>query len=53
LLNDMIDWIVKKQFIVSIFIIEAKFFSMLHADKKNSFDEYISFRNWSLIQIWR
>ncbi len=34
LFNDMIDWVVKKQFIVSIFIIEAKFFSMLHADKK-------------------
>jgi hypothetical protein len=30
----MIDWTVKKQFIVSISIIEAKFFSMLHADKK-------------------
>jgi hypothetical protein len=30
----MIDWIVKKQFIVSIFIIEAKLFSMLHVDKK-------------------
>jgi hypothetical protein len=30
----MIDWIVKKQLIVSIFIIEAKFFAMLHADKK-------------------
>ncbi len=34
LFNDMIDWIIKKQFIVSIFIIEAKFFSMLHVDKK-------------------
>ncbi len=34
LFDDMIDWIVKKQFIVSIFIIEAKFLSMLHADKK-------------------
>ncbi len=34
LFDDMIDWIVKKQFIVSIFIVEAKFFSMLHADKK-------------------
>ncbi len=34
LFDDMIDWIVKKQFIVSIFIIEAKFFSMLHVDKK-------------------
>jgi hypothetical protein len=34
LFDDMIDWIVKKQFIVSIFIIEEKFFSMLHADKK-------------------
>jgi hypothetical protein len=34
LFDDMIDWIVKKQFIVSIFIIEAKIFSMLHADKK-------------------
>ncbi len=34
LFDDIIDWIVKKQFIVSIFIIEAKLLSMLHADKK-------------------
>jgi hypothetical protein len=34
LFNDMIDWTVKKQFIVSILIIEAKFLSMLHVDKK-------------------
>jgi hypothetical protein len=34
LFDDMIDWIVKKQFIVSIFIIEAKLLSMLHIDKK-------------------
>jgi hypothetical protein len=34
LFNDMIDWIVKKQFIILIFIIKAKFFSMLHVDKK-------------------
>jgi hypothetical protein len=34
LFDDMIDWTVKEQFIVSIFIIEAKLFSMLHADKK-------------------
>jgi hypothetical protein len=34
LFDDMIDWIVKKQFTISIFIIEAKLFSMLHADKK-------------------
>ncbi len=34
LFDDMIDWTVKKQLIVSIFIFEAKFFSMLHADKK-------------------
>ncbi len=34
LFDDIIDWVVKKQFIVSIFIIEAKLFSMLHADKK-------------------
>ncbi len=34
LFDDMIDWAVKKQFIVSIFIIEAKLLSMLHADKK-------------------
>ncbi len=34
MIDDMIDWVVKKQFIVSIFIIEAKFLSMLHADKK-------------------
>jgi hypothetical protein len=34
LFDDMINWIVKKQFIVSIFIIEAKLLSMLHVDKK-------------------
>jgi hypothetical protein len=34
LFDDMINWVVKKQFIVLIFIIEANFFSMLHADKK-------------------
>ncbi len=34
LFNDMIDWAVKNQLIVSIFIIEAKLLSMLHADKK-------------------
>jgi hypothetical protein len=34
LFDDMIDWVVKKQFIVSIFIIEAKFLSMLYVDKK-------------------
>ncbi len=34
LFDDMIDWVVKKQFIVSIFIIEAKLFSMLYDDKK-------------------
>jgi hypothetical protein len=34
LFDNMIDWAIKKQFIVSIFIIEAKLFSMLHADKK-------------------
>jgi hypothetical protein len=34
LFDDMIDWAVKKQFIISIFIIEAKLLSMLHADKK-------------------
>jgi hypothetical protein len=34
LFDDMIDWAVKKQFIVSIFIIEVKLLSMLHADKK-------------------
>jgi hypothetical protein len=34
LFNDIIDWVIKKQFIVSIFIIEAKFISMLHIDKK-------------------
>ncbi len=34
LFDDMIDWVIKKQFIVSIFIIEAKLLSMLHADKK-------------------
>jgi hypothetical protein len=34
LFDEMIDWAVKKQFIVSIFIIEAKLFSMLHADKE-------------------
>jgi hypothetical protein len=34
LFDDIIDWAVKKQFIVSIFIIEAKLLSMLHVDKK-------------------
>jgi hypothetical protein len=34
LFDDMIDWVVKKQLIVSIFIIEAKLFSMLHVDEK-------------------
>jgi hypothetical protein len=34
LFDDMIDWVVKNQFIVLIFIIEAKLLSMLHADKK-------------------
>jgi hypothetical protein len=34
LFDDMIDWVVKKQLIVSIFIIEAKLLSMLHIDKK-------------------
>jgi hypothetical protein len=34
LFDDMIDWAIKKQFIVSTFIIEAKLLSMLHADKK-------------------
>ncbi len=34
LFDDMIDWVVKKRFIVSIFIIEAKLLSMLHVDKK-------------------
>jgi hypothetical protein len=34
LFDNMIDWVVKKQFIVSIFIIEAKLLSMLHVDKK-------------------
>jgi hypothetical protein len=34
LFDDMIDWAAKKQFIVSIFIIEAKLLSMLHVDKK-------------------
>ncbi len=34
LFDEMIDWIIKKQFIVSIFIIEAKLLSMLHVDKE-------------------
>jgi hypothetical protein len=34
LFDDMIDWAIKKQFIVFIFIIEAKLLSMLHDDKK-------------------
>jgi hypothetical protein len=34
LFDDVIDWIAKKQFIVSTFIIKAKLLSMLHADKK-------------------
>ncbi len=34
LFDEMIDRTVKKQFIISIFDIEAKFLSMLHVDKK-------------------
>jgi hypothetical protein len=34
LFDDMIDWVVKKQLIVSIFITEAKLLLMLHVDKK-------------------
>jgi hypothetical protein len=34
LFDDTIDWAVKRQFIVSIFIMKAKLFSMLHVDKK-------------------
>jgi hypothetical protein len=34
LFDEMIDWVARKQFIVSTFIIEAKLLSMLHADKK-------------------
>jgi hypothetical protein len=34
LFDDMIDWVVKKQLIVSIFIIEVKLLFMLHVDKK-------------------
>jgi hypothetical protein len=34
LFDDMIDWIVKNQLFVSIFITKAKVFSMLHVDKK-------------------
>ncbi len=34
LFDEMIDWIANKQLIVSTFIIEAKFLSMLHANKK-------------------
>jgi hypothetical protein len=34
LFDEMIDWIAKKQLIVSTFIIEAKLLSMLHVDKK-------------------
>jgi hypothetical protein len=33
LFDDMINWTVKKRFIVSIFIIEAKLLSILHVDK--------------------
>jgi hypothetical protein len=46
----MIDWVVKKQFIVSIFIIKAKFFQC-YTLTKNSFNEYIFFENWNLTRI--
>jgi hypothetical protein len=32
--DEMIDWVTKKQFIISTFIIKTKFLSMLHVDKK-------------------
>jgi hypothetical protein len=50
LFDDMIDWIIKKQFIVSIFIIERNFFRCCMLTK-NWFDEYISFRSWNLTRI--
>ncbi len=34
LFDDIINWAVKKKFVVSIFIIEAKLLLMLHVDKK-------------------
>ena len=34
LFDELIDWTTKKQLIVTIFTIEAEFFSMFHADKK-------------------
>jgi hypothetical protein len=50
LFDDMINWIVKKQLIVSIFIIEGNF-SRCYTLTRSSFDEYIFFRNWNLIRI--
>jgi hypothetical protein len=50
LFNDMIDWAVKKQFIVSIFIIEAKLLSCCILTR-NWFDEYISFKSWNWTRI--
>jgi hypothetical protein len=50
LFDDMIDWAVKKQLIVSIFIIEAKLLSMLHVDKKLIWWIHF-FQNWNLIWI--
>jgi hypothetical protein len=50
LFNDIINWVVKKQFIVSIFIIEANF-SRCYTLTNNSFDEYIFFKNWNLTRI--
>jgi hypothetical protein len=52
LFNDMINWAVKKQFIVSIVIIEAKFFSMLHIDKKLIWWIHF-FQSWNLTRIKR
>jgi hypothetical protein len=45
LFDDMIDWAVKKQFIVSILSSKRNFFRC-YTLTKSSFDEYIFFRNW-------
>ncbi len=52
LFDEIIDWAAKKQFIVLIFIIEAKFFRC-YTLTRSSFDEYIFFKSWNLTRIKR
>jgi hypothetical protein len=51
LFDDMIDWVVKKNNSSSRSSSSKRNFSRCYTLRRSSFDEYISFRSWSLIRI--